>query len=130
MKSIHEQVELLKAAIVLAAADKVITASEQGLLEALAARIGVGKVSLDAMIERALSDPSTHEELFRRTMSDPETAMELLIAAARIDGEVENSEREVLVKIMQKLDIPVDRFSVLYERGIQRADALRKAKFG
>lgn len=130
MESIHEQVELLKAAIVLAAADQVISPSERGLLTALAGRIGVGKVSLDAMIERALSDPAAREELFRRTMSDPEKAMELLVATARLDGEVADAEREVLAQIMQKLGISVERFADLYERGMQRADALRKAKFG
>jgi uncharacterized tellurite resistance protein B-like protein len=63
-------------------------------------------------------------------MSEPELAMELLVGAARIDGEVSEEERAVLVRVMETLDIPLARFSEIYQRGIQRADALRKAKFG
>ena len=130
MKSNLEQVELLQAVIVLAAADGMISSSERGMLTSLAARVGVGKASLDAMIERALNDNSVRDELFHRTRSEEERAMELLVAVARLDGEVTEEEREVLVHIMQVLNIPTERFADIYQRGVERADELRKARFG
>jgi tellurite resistance protein len=122
-------VQLLQAAIVLAVADGVVASSERGLLDAIAGRVGVGQMSLEAMIDRAKTDPDVHDELFYRAMTEPELTMELLVAAARLDGEVSQEEREVLVRIMDKLNIPIARFSGIYQKGIQRADQLRKAKF-
>jgi tellurite resistance protein len=128
MQTLPEQLEILKAAIVVAVADGQIIASERGLLNAIAARAGVGKASLDAMIERARTDPNMRDELFRRSTSDPELTLELLVAAARLDGEIDQEERAVLVRLMDPLKIPVHRFSEIYQRGLQRADALRKAR--
>ena len=130
MESNLEQVELLQAVIVLAAADGMISSSERGMLTSLAGRVGVGQASLDAMIERALNDTSVRDELFHRTRSQAEKAMELLVAVARLDGEVTEEEREVLVHIMQVLNLPMERFAEIYQRGVERADALRKARFG
>ncbi len=124
----RDDLELLKALVVLAAADDVIAKSERGLLERLCVRVGVGRASLDAMIERAMSDHTCRQELFIRTTAKPELAMELLVAAARIDGEIDERERAVLVDVMGKLKIPVDRFSELYQRGIDRADTIRKSR--
>ena len=104
MKSVHEQVDLLRAAIVLAVADGVIASSERGLLTALAGRIGVGQASLDALIDQAKNDQSFRDELFEYIVSDPDLTMELLVAAARLDGEVTLEEREMLVLFMDKLD--------------------------
>ena len=125
MKSTGEQIEILRAVVVLAAADGVIAPSEKGLMQRLAKRIGVGEASLNAMIARAKEDSSVREELFRRNMSQPEKVMELLVAVARIDGEISSEEREVLVQIMGSLEIPVERFSDIYQKGIERADKIR-----
>ena len=127
---VSEQVEVLRAAIVLAVVDGVVSPSERGLLTSMAGRVGVGRASLDAMIDRAIEDPGTRNELFQRSTAAPETTLELLVAAARLNAEITESEREVLVLFMNKLAIPVDHFSDIYERGIKRADALRRAKFG
>lgn len=122
----YEQAELLKAVLALAAADGKITRSERGVYEALARRIGVGTVSLNAMVERACREPSAREELFGVGMSDPEHALELLVATARIDGEISEEERELLVHIASALGIEIDRFADVYKSGIARADTLRK----
>ena len=129
MPPIHEQVELLKALIVVAAADGKISPSERGLLSRFATRVGIGSASLEAMIERAMSDPSVRDDLFHRTMSNPELALEMLVATARLDGNITSTEREVLIHVRGLLEIPMDDFAQVYDRGIQRADSLRNAKF-
>ena len=128
MKTLHEQIELMRAVVALAAADGKITRSEMGLLTSLATRIGIGEVSLNALIEQAMEQPEKRDELFGYAMSDPELAMELLVGAARIDGEIADAERELLSDIMSMLEIPVDKFGEIYQRGIQRADELRNAR--
>ncbi len=129
MPSIQEQVTMIRALITLAAADGKISSSERGLLSNFAKRIGIGKASLDAMIEKALADPSVRDELFDRTMSNPDLALEMLVATARLDGDITSKERDVLVHVREILDIPMDGFAQIYERGIKRADSLRDAKF-
>ncbi|GJM23603.1 MAG: hypothetical protein DHS20C16_00180 [Phycisphaerae bacterium] len=129
MPPIHEQIELLKALIALSAADGKISASERGLLCSFAGRIGIGSASLEAMIERAMSDPSARDDLFHRTMSNPQLALEMLVATARLDGNITTSERDVLIHVRGLLEISMDDFAEVYERGIQRADTLRKARY-
>ncbi|HRX87377.1 MAG TPA: hypothetical protein P5572_20310 [Phycisphaerae bacterium] len=125
MNPAREQAEMLRAAIVLAVADGVITSSERGLLSALAKRIGVSAETLDGMVARALADVAVREELFRVATADPELTLELLVAAAQIDGQVHAQERQTLVQMAEKLDVPVAQFDDIFTRGIARADAIR-----
>lgn len=118
--------QLLEALVVLAAADGLITRGERGLLKRLAARIGVSSAALDATIEGAMRDPPRRQKLFRKAISKPELAMELLVAAARIDGAIDKAEERILVEVMGKLKIRTERFKELYRRGVARADALRR----
>ena len=53
-----EEIELLKAAMAVALADKELRRSEMGLLEGLAKRAGVGPASFAAMVEAAREDES------------------------------------------------------------------------
>jgi len=121
----REQAEILRAAIVLAVTDGVITSSEKGLLEALARRLGVSTQTLRQMTERALVDSAVHDELFRVATADPEFTLELLVAAARIDGEIHERERAALLQMSQKLAVPVGQFEHILTRGVARADAVR-----
>jgi ubiquitin-protein ligase/tellurite resistance protein len=121
-----DEVELLKALVVLAAADGVIHRRERALLDRLAKRVGVSATSLDAAIEKAMQDPTRHKHLFRKVVSRPVPAMELLVAAAQIDGRIDEAEKQVLASCMKKLEIPHEQLSEICKRGIARAKALRK----
>ena len=60
--------------------------------------------------------------------SKARVALELLVAEARIDGEIHDDERRVLVEIAGRLGIKGDDFMTVYEAGIERADAIRKGR--
>lgn len=122
----HEKLEMLKAVLAVAAADGRISASERGVYEALAARVGIGRVSLDAMVMRMAGDPVARHDLFELAMSDPAQAFELLVATARIDGRISDEERELLAHVAAALGIEGERFKTVYQAGIARADAIRK----
>ncbi len=85
-------------------------------------------MSFDAMMEAA----ERGEDLAGSTlMSSAEAArngLELLVAQARIDGEISTEEREVLVRIAMNMGIHDDEFQTVYAKGVERADALRKAR--
>ncbi len=123
-----EELELLKAAIAVAVADGELRRSEKGVIEGLAARIGVGRASFEAMLELAQRDDSIADNILIRSKERARTAFELLVAQARIDGEISERERSVLVRIASSLDIAGDDFRAAYESGIKRADAIRKSR--
>jgi tellurite resistance protein len=123
-----EDVELLKAAMSLAIADGQVTRGEWGIIERLAARAGVGRVSLDAMLARAESDPTAKDELFTSVRAKGPRALKLLVATARLDGEISPEERELLVEIAGRLDITGAQFDEVYSAGIAAADAKREQK--
>ena len=123
-----EELDLLKAAIALAAADGELRRSEKGVIEGLALRVGVGRVSFDAMVEAARCDDSIADNILMSSKERAHSALELLIAQARIDGQISREEREVLVRIATSLEITGDEFQHLYEAGIKRADRLRKER--
>ena len=58
------------------------------------------------------------------------TPLELLVGQARIDGEISDEERSVLVRIASSLGITGDDFQTVYQAGIQRADKIRKSRQG
>lgn len=123
-----EEMELLRAAMAVAVADGEMRRSETGVLKGLADRVGIGRVSFDAMIGAAESGALLPENIL---ISDPEkakTAFELLVAQARMDGEISPHEREILVRIAAALSISGQTFSNLYESGIKKADQLRKRR--
>lgn len=123
-----ETLELLRAAIALAMADGELCRSEKGVIEGLAQRVGVGRVSLDAMIEAAREDDSIADNILMGSNDRARVALELLVAQARLDGEITNDERRVLVRIAASLDITTDAFQAIYETGLARADTLRKSR--
>ncbi len=128
--SIHEDLELLNAVLALAMVDGKLTSSEMGVIEGLAARVGVGEVSLEAMIGRARREPDLHEGLRIECSTKARKAMALLVGQARIDGEISDAERELLVKISAQLGIDTDAFSRIYADGIARADEIRRRRSG
>lgn len=125
-----EQVELLRAAIAVAMADGTLSRSEKGVVEGLARRVGVGKVSLDAMLDTAQADDSIADNILIRSKKRARVALELLVAQARIDGEISDEERSLLVRIAMSLSFTTDEFQSIYEAGIAQADALRRSRRG
>ena len=123
-----EKLELLRVAVVLAMADGELSRSEKGVIEGLAARVGVGSVSLQAMIETAQANDSIADNILMGSKERATTALELFVAQARIDGEITDDERSILVRIATSLDISDAEFIAIYETGLARADKLRKSR--
>jgi tellurite resistance protein len=125
-----EDVELLKAAIAVAVADGTIRRSEKGVLQGLAMRVGVGRMSFQAMVDAAEREGFQGDDLLIRSKDKARQAFELLVAQARIDGEISDEERSLLVQIGQRLNITGDEFGELYTAGIRRADDIRRSRKG
>lgn len=123
-----EDLELLKAAMAVACADGKLERSELGVIRGLAARVGVGQASFDAMLEAARHDSSMADNVFIGNRKNARLAIKLLVAEARIDGEISTEERELLVRIAFSLNIGTDEFQELYTEGIRCADTLRKSR--
>ncbi len=122
--------ELLRAALAVAMADGELRRSEKGVIQGLARRVGVGQASFDAMLEAAATDDSIADNILIRSKEKAGSAFELLVAQARIDGEISVEERDVLVRIASALSISGDEFQTLYQSGIKRADDIRKSRKG
>lgn len=122
----EEDPEVLKAVLAVAAADGTILRSERGVFQQLARRVGLDEASLQQVTRQAGDKRQLRDELFKTRLSDPKRAMRLLVATARIDGEISWEERELLVDISTKLGIGTDEFTQVYQEGIAAADELRK----
>ncbi|MHC5110765.1 MAG: tellurite resistance TerB family protein [Planctomycetota bacterium] len=127
--------ELLKAAVAMAVADGKLCRSEMGVVEGLAAKCGVGRRSLDVMIARAAKGDNTVDRLVFRTKDAAHEAFELLVAQAHIDGEVSREEEDILARVANRLGITGDRFGIrgdefrsLFQRGVNRANAIRRSR--
>ena len=125
MKDI-EKLELLKAVLAVAAADGEIRPAEKGVFEGLAARIGVGQASLAAMLNAAQRGETIPQGILMQSPESARTALELLVAEARIDGQISDQERRLLIRIGDRLKITGEEFEAIYRAGIVRADQIRK----
>ncbi len=123
-----DDLALLRGAIAVALADGELRRSEMGVLKGLAMRAGVGQMSFDAMLEAAKEGADLAGNVAMISPDAARTALELLVAQARIDGEISPKEREVIVRIAMDLGIVSDEFQTIYTKGVGRADALRKAR--
>ena len=123
-----DDLALLRGAIAVALADGELRRSEMGVLKGLAMRAGVGQMSFDAMLEAAKEGADLAGNVAMMSPDAARTALELLVAQARIDGEISSEEREVIVRIAMDLGIKNEEFQTIYTKGVGRADALRKAR--
>ncbi len=123
-----DDLALLRGAIAVALADGELRRSEMGVLKGLAMRAGVGQLSFDAMLEAAKEGADLAGNVAMISPEAARTALELLVAQARIDGEISTKEREVIVRIAMDMGILGDEFQTIYTKGVARADALRKSK--
>ncbi|MHC4089084.1 MAG: hypothetical protein ACYSVY_02185 [Planctomycetota bacterium] len=120
--------EVLQAVLAVAGADGDFARSEKGVYEQLAQRIGASATTVWNMMNNVRTDPVLRENLFKTKLRDPAAAMKLLVATARIDGEISEQERSLLVDISSKLGIGADEFGRIYREGIAAADELRKRR--
>jgi uncharacterized tellurite resistance protein B-like protein len=123
-----EDLELLKAVLAVAVADGELRRSEIGIIQGLAEKVGIGRVSLDAMMAEAESNPDTADNILIRSRDKARQGLELLVAQARLDGVIDDRERKVLVRVALSMNITGDEFHEVYTAGIKRADTLRKSR--
>jgi len=124
----REKLELFKAAMAVAAADRRLARSEIGVLEGLAARVGIGKASFDAMTNAALRGEPLAESVSIQSSQGARLALKLLVAQARIDGEISDEERGALVLIADRLAVRGDEFQEIYKEGVQQAIEVRRGR--
>lgn len=113
MSSMMKQVEVLRAACCVAGLDQNVDENERAVLERLAGRIGVGKPSLDAMIDRAERDRSFFEQQFRVLKADADSAMEVMFEVALADGRLDLEQRVVLHHFATLLGMSDERYDRL-----------------
>lgn len=106
-------VEILRAACCVAGQDGTITEQESAMLNKLADQIGVGQMSLNAMIERAKQDPQFYREQFEVLRADAEKTMRVLLTIAGADGDVSEGEKTMLGHFAERLGMSADRYEEL-----------------
>ena len=111
-----EKVALLRAACCVAGIDKEISASEEAVIRRLASEVGVGKASLQAMMDRATSDQEFYKEQFRAFKSEPKATMAGLLEVAIADGQISDEEVAVLGELASRLDVPTEVFQELVQQ--------------
>jgi tellurite resistance protein len=125
-----EDIELLKAALAVAVADRELRGSEFGLIEALAKRAGVEPPELSRMMVDAAGDETFADNIVVQSRAKARSALEMIVGLARIDGHISEEERRVLVRIAGSMGIAGNEFEKAYLAGIQRADEIRRRKAG
>ena len=108
-----QRLDILRAACCVAGIDGDANEAQAAVLKRLAREVGVGKASLDAMIERAESDKTFHEEQFKVLEFEPKTTMAILLEVALADGQLSASEADVLRILAGRLKIDSGMFEQL-----------------
>ena len=108
-----QKVDVLRAACCVAGIDGPPKDSERLVIDKLAAEVGVGQASLEAMIDRGATDPNFHEEQFRVLKSDPQKSMAALLEVAMADGNISDDEKTVLRALAGRLEVAPDVFEQL-----------------
>ncbi len=91
----------------------ILPEGEKAILRRLAREIGVGHASLNAMMERAETDPEVHKQQFAILKGEPTRAMAILIQVAVSDGTISDDEVAVLKKLADNLNVPDGVFDQL-----------------
>jgi len=105
MTLLMEQVEILRAACCVAAADGEISEREQETLQEMATQLGVGAASLKAMQDLALNDQHFRDNQLKMLHKDPADAFATLYKIARLEREVPDAERKMLIHFGQRLGL-------------------------
>lgn len=109
------EVEVLRAACCIAGLDKQIDDRELELLQQLARRVGVGEVSLNAMIRRGREDQNFYQEQFEYLHADPRQTMTTLFGLAVADGQLTLEERVILRHFAGRLKLDESEFDKLLD---------------
>ncbi len=117
------RVEVLRAACCVAGIDGNVCDAEHPLLVRLANEAGVGGASLQAMINRASSDPTFFEKQFDIFKTDPEETLKALFQVAIADGRITQAERVLLHHFAEKLGMPEGQFERLLAAAEKHAKA-------
>lgn len=120
--SLMEQVDVLRAACCVAAADGEVTDAEAEVIERIAKKAGVGVASREAMLEMALTSPKFLESQFRFLMRDSDRAMKVLLIVASADGVINESEKLLVTEFANRLEINEERFRTLLRAAEQSVD--------
>ena len=108
-----QRIDLLRAACCVANADGDAGESEMVLVAKLIKEVGVGRASVQAMMDRAKTDPAFCEDQFKILKSDPSDAMLFLLQVAMADGKLTEGEVRVLQSLANNLEVPDDVFEKL-----------------
>lgn len=111
-----QRLDILRAACCVAGIDGDANEAQAAVLNRLAREVGVGKASLGAMIERAETDKTFHEEQFKVLEFEPKTTMATLLEVALADGELSSSEADVLRILAGRLKIDSAMFEQLLDQ--------------
>lgn len=106
-------VEILRAACCVAGLDGQISDGEAALLQRLANQAGVGSASLNAMQNRAKSDPQFYKEMFRILHTEADSTMKVLYCVAVADHELQPEEAAVLAHFAKLLGMDETRLAKL-----------------
>ena len=113
-----QKVEVLRACCCVAGANGSSGDQENVIVKRLAGEVGVGRASLNAMIDRAETDPEFYKEQFRVLKGEPQETMVLLLQVAMADGVIEESEIKVLRALATNLEVPTPVFDQLLAKAI------------
>ncbi len=104
----EQRVDLLRAACCVAGIDGETSPKEQMLIDKLASNVGCGTASVTAMVARSKEDPQFYQDQFKVLKEDPQQVMAVLLEVAMADGELQESEKEVLVGLANNLKVPTE----------------------
>lgn len=107
------KVEVLRASCCVAGAGGDSSDAEKVILDRLAREIGVGRASLNAMIERAETDPDFHKQQFDILKAEPKETLAILFQVAMADNVITEDEVNVLRNLADNLNVPQDVFEQL-----------------
>ncbi len=119
-----QRVEILRASCCIASADGETTDAERTQLEKLAKTMGVGDASLQAMINRAQTDPAFYKMQFGLLRAEPLKTMEILMETVLANGEIKESEFGVLKGLAERLGIGESDFREQIRLAMDRRNAV------
>jgi tellurite resistance protein len=113
--------EILKAACCIAAADGEITEAEREAVQVLADRAGVGRASLAAMQQMAIDDPDFFEHYLGMLKEDADQAFKTLLRVAVVDQRFGTNERVLVQYFAGKMDLTPERTNQLLDAAEREA---------